>query len=535
MFNVFKTKLDELNPLVVGVSLLAIFFSYSLLAYRNFLPTGDLAEYLNNPFRVICGEIPYKNFWLLFPPGEVYLPAVVYKIFGLNIDYLFFVSGAISVSIGLASFVLGKIVFKDNFFSMLTACTAFFDGVTARYVGFFYIHMYFLLLLFLAFFTVKYLRKPRLSYLFWAGFFAGSALFFRFYLVGAAMTAAVITVIIHSKLSKTSFMGIVARLSAFLLGVSLLILPALFLGYLSEMLALTLREILFESVKHAKTMTLPYFELINDYPVHSIVPLILICISIWKISAGSLKKEDAVILSFFMLWGVLTLPKTFGRSDIHHLSLAITPMFFALNFMIQTRGLKKNSGNSSGFFQHSNRYFEIIAGSFLILFSIFFFGRGPIVFFKAISSLGEERYTVVTEHGTLYYKERSEAAAMDSVVRFIEKNSDAGDYIFVTPWHTPPLYVLTNRKNPTYYDSAIDLVLRPDTPKQETVVDNLIKKNVKIIVHRPGWGFDNREDFMFANACPVIQRFIESNYERAQKYGEFLIYLAPESRPTGLF
>ncbi|MFO7581596.1 hypothetical protein, partial [Guyparkeria sp.] len=49
-------------------------------------PSGDLAEYLNNAYRVTLGEQPYLDFWLLFPPGEVFLPAAVLAAAGGNLN-----------------------------------------------------------------------------------------------------------------------------------------------------------------------------------------------------------------------------------------------------------------------------------------------------------------------------------------------------------------------------------------------------------------------------------------------------------------
>ncbi len=64
-------------------------------------------------------------------------------------------------------------------------------------------------------------------------------------------------------------------------------------------------------------------------------------------------------------------------------------------------------------------------------------------------------------YGKLLFESESEATSVNSAIEFINKNTHEGDYIFVTPWFVPPFYALTNRKNPTYYDSVIDLIVRP--------------------------------------------------------------------------
>ena len=44
-----------------------------------FLLIGTWLQYLNNPVRILRNQVPYKDFWLLFPPGEVLIPALIYK------------------------------------------------------------------------------------------------------------------------------------------------------------------------------------------------------------------------------------------------------------------------------------------------------------------------------------------------------------------------------------------------------------------------------------------------------------------------
>ena len=118
-----------------------------------------------------------------------------------------------------------------------------------------------------------------------------------------------------------------------------------------------------------------------------------------------------------------------------------------------------------------------------------------------------------------------EAQDINSVIKFIKNNSKDGDYIFVTPWYSPAFYALTNRKNPTYYDSLIDLVARPNAAKQEKLCNDLLSKNTKIVIHYYAWGFDNKmRERQFQNTCPIIKYYIFNNYELVQRYGHYWIF-----------
>ncbi len=83
-----KEKFDALNPIFIIVILSILFFFPTIPIYDRGTTSGDTSEYLNNPVRILNGELPYKDFWLLHPPGEVYLPALMYKLFGLNINII---------------------------------------------------------------------------------------------------------------------------------------------------------------------------------------------------------------------------------------------------------------------------------------------------------------------------------------------------------------------------------------------------------------------------------------------------------------
>lgn len=66
-----KEKSDNINPLLLAMILFMIFLLLLVTTHNLRTAEGDLAEYLNNPLRVINGELPYRDFWLLFPPGVV--------------------------------------------------------------------------------------------------------------------------------------------------------------------------------------------------------------------------------------------------------------------------------------------------------------------------------------------------------------------------------------------------------------------------------------------------------------------------------
>jgi hypothetical protein len=103
--------------------------------------------------------------------------------------------------------------------------------------------------------------------------------------------------------------------------------------------------------------------------------------------------------------------------------------------------------------------------------------------------------------------------------------------MFVTPWFAPPFYTLTDRRNPTYYDSLIDPVALPSREKQEAICRDLLSKPTRIVVDYPDWGFDNAPRMQWRAACPLVEECIATHFTRVAAYGRYWIYV-PTSPPT---
>lgn len=549
-----KEKVDNLNPLFLTGALFMIFLLLPLVTYNRSTAAGDMAEYINNPLRVINGDLPYRDFWLLFPPGEVFLPAFIYKIFGLNINILLISSLIITACVAIFSFILGRSIFKDNFFSVISAILVFFNGITYHNLGYAYIHMYFLLLLISAFFFIRYLRNSSVIELFLTGIFVGLAFLFRFYEVGAAFLAFYLVIFIYSKIDGKPLSHAI-KSSAFFCGGVLLVVSVASLA-LIEIWQPMVKEIVMESVLHGTSMNLTYFNDSIRYLGHIFVdlkgawktgsifqiakfiyhlakfinvtlshllPFLLVSISIWYLIGKKLKKSDKVLVLSFLLWGMFTFPKALGRSSMSHLAHSITPLFFLLIFFLQ-KSIKKFEENKI-FLEKFITYGLVVITTLLLIPLPLYFVRTGYALVKP-----EPHYEVSTKYGTLLFEDGSEAEDVNKVINFINKNTEEGDYIFVTPWFAPPFYALTNRKDPTYFDSLIDLVARPSDEKQIKVCNDLLKMDTKLIVHYASWGFDNKEERQFLNTCLMLQRCIEKNFELVEKYGHYWIYVPKKSQ-----
>lgn len=128
-----REKIEKLNPVFAGAGLFLLFIFLQFSCIGHGLPDGDMAEYINNPLRILHGQLPYRDFWLIMPPGEVFLPALVYKIFGLNINLIMGLKAMLAALNGLFAFVLGRRLYKGNVHAAMIALILFFNGPGTAY------------------------------------------------------------------------------------------------------------------------------------------------------------------------------------------------------------------------------------------------------------------------------------------------------------------------------------------------------------------------------------------------------------------
>ncbi|MBM3702697.1 MAG: hypothetical protein FJW63_06900 [Actinobacteria bacterium] len=310
------------------------------------------------------------------------------------------------------------------------------------------------------------------------------------------------------------------------------------------------KEVVFESLSHGTSMKTPYFfTVMNNWKlflyiyakqvlrqgilsslwkviygiggwlnalIYNILPFILIIFAGWYYIQFKFRSKNALWILYFFIWGVVTFPKSFGRPDMGHLAYALTPLMILLVILIFEIDIR-----------HKIKFnFQIIIKSILSICMVCLLLSIPIFIIDSIALLLKPKAEVKTEAGAFYTTNIGEAQDINSVIKFIKNNSKDGDYIFVTPWYSPAFYALTNRKNPTYYDSLIDLVARPNAAKQEKLCNDLLSKNTKIVIHYYAWGFDNKmRERQFQNTCPIIKYCIYNNYDLVQRYGYYWIFV----------
>ncbi|PKN02389.1 MAG: hypothetical protein CVU77_00885 [Elusimicrobia bacterium HGW-Elusimicrobia-1] len=531
-----KNTIDSASPRFLAAALFVVLFVPAAVTHNYTTGGGDLAvPVINTPLRILDGEMPYCDFELMFGPATVYAPALFYRIFGRSVNVQLMYAVVVNALLGVAAFALGRLIYKSNFYALLAASLIFYAGLPAHYIGYMYPHTYFLFLLAAAFFFFRHIETGLLRHAFYCGVCFSAALLFRFYETGAAILA-VVPAYAASRRGKY-VPNIFIAVGFFAAGMAALIAPALVL--LRPALPAMVRSIVVDSVYFgaSRNVSLPYFfssmehfgafagslrglsafgifpaalsaaNFLTSFTVY-LLPFIMLAASLRMLRAGGLKDDDRAVVWFFLGWGMFTMPKAMGRSDMDHMVFAASPLIFLAVFLLV-------KARPSGF---PSRRFLAALVSLLLLSAPVFLAQ------QIYPRLTRPHYKVAARHGSLYFGSESEASDALSAIKYIEENSRTGDYIFYTYWMAPPFYALAGRKNPAYFDSILGLVFQPSREKQQSIIRTLEEKKVGIVIHFPYWGFNTRE-LHFLNTCRLLHEHIEKNYKPVAKYGAHWIYV----------
>lgn len=85
---IFFKKCLSNNYLILFIIFL-VYFIYSLSRIKYGINVYDEGFILYNAENILNGYIPYKDFWTIYTPGQYYLIALLFKIFGYQLIYIY--------------------------------------------------------------------------------------------------------------------------------------------------------------------------------------------------------------------------------------------------------------------------------------------------------------------------------------------------------------------------------------------------------------------------------------------------------------
>jgi len=172
-----KTFLDKPNKIDFFIlSLFVIFITFTPYYLSGRINIFELGIYLPGIQAILDGHVPYRDFFYLRGPFELYLPAIAFAIFGSNVAVLntFFYFGTVLtliLCVLLASYMLRMRAILYMLVLVLVART--FPRVVFTFWG----GMRFAIGILSLYFCVLFFQSKRIRWLFAAGVTAGGALF----------------------------------------------------------------------------------------------------------------------------------------------------------------------------------------------------------------------------------------------------------------------------------------------------------------------------------------------------------------------
>ncbi|MGQ0634801.1 MAG: glycosyltransferase family 39 protein [Planctomycetaceae bacterium] len=530
------------RTLLVALLLAVWFGGVALLSYNHTGATGDLAEYVNNPVRLLYGEWPYRDFWLLHPPGEVLLPAAIYRL-GLGVNGVLLATAGLNVLAGLAAFSVARNVTGADADGALAGFLVFFVGVPALYWSYVSLQADFLCALAAAAMFVEFLRRGQRRWLLAAGIAIGLAACFKFYLAGAAGAAMFAALICDARKRRRSLGDAAKDLGVYVGGG--LLAPTALAACLADLWPQMWRAVLLDSVVHATSVPRFYgyklAEFWNDtlqaardfrqqpWPVQpgwitspsrllamtALHALPFAAAGLWLVARKRGALADTVgggTTCFFLLWGGFGFVRGYSSGgNTCQLIQATTPLYFVLVFLL--RPLLERA-------RTSKRLNARLAALTAVTLVATLAQVAPAETLAHLAKLKTGRHPIVAPHGTLMAAAADYASDMQGLIDEVLRRTEPGERIFVTAWSAPPLYALTGRRNPTYYDSLVDLCHRPSDEKQRRVCRELLSSPTQLVVHRAGWQFSSQR---FEKACPLIDACLREHFEPVAQCGPHCI------------
>ena len=533
MLEVFrKNKLFIFLVIIITV-VLAITFRHNI---GLIIDCGREVYY---PQQILNGEVLYKDLFNIYGPFAYLFNAVLYKIFGINTDTLYFAGSICATVIVLTTFFIVKKLFNENVaFSIALFSVAV--GMTPVYI-FNYIFPYsfamtyglagFLLSLF---FLINYICSKQNLFLYISLFFAGLSVCSKYEFLPYLLIYFII------------FWKFKPKFNTYILGL-------LSFGIIPEICFATLfaQGLQLADLKHtiniitamSQTQTLKYFYMHSGVLPHkqTIFALFLtftalvIPFFIYMLPVIFKEKFNKIpILNLILTYGSLVLIIALNLFKMNDIFMA-TPIALAVLIILNYKKLIKNFVlfivvtsvllcslkvfwglvlNSYGIY-----YLPLILTAIGFIFkdkftefdwnhiSFYFLIFAILIAFNNIKSVSKNTVYLSTNKGRIFVEKKYEKTK--DLLLFIEKNTKKSDKILILP-EGMMINFLSDRKTDGFYNTMLPLY--EETFGIETFKKHFSKSMPKYIIFN-SW---NSNDYYFSIICKDYGfdfcKFVKNNY-----------------------
>jgi hypothetical protein len=487
--------------------------------------------------RVLHGEIPYRDFWTMYAPGQYYFLAGIFKIFGQSLIVERILSVVTLWGIAVLGWRIAKLLFFKNpaaicllFLTIWIGSYNFYGSPLAS--GLF-------LATLSAYFTLLFFKNNLQRDLFLAGIFCGLTVIFRHDLGAYTILAIGFSVLVrHFKNFKSDVFKALFK-EILLLGsaVAIVILPvAAFFFSQTPLKTLTDQLIKFPATTFAEYRALPFPSPLSLFKSNSlkqtVKTMLEICAFYFPIVVFAsmltifLKRifrrnpdenfppfSGAALLT---LLGMLFMMQVSIRADVSHLLPTMIPAIILSLFLYE----------NSAFLPHFKNVIFIILGIFALgTLALAIYSKGMAIkdmVLKPKYSLKTGRAALIS--GDEFFKN------YDALLQFLKDNTSENEKIFVGNGrhdkligNDAMLYFLSNRLPATRFHELHPGVITTELVQREIVPELLV--NVKTIVLRNEvMEIPEPNKSSVSSGVVLLDSFFKKHLVKTAQFGDYTVY-----------
>lgn len=508
--------------IVLPLILICSFFYLAAFCKYGINPADEGIPF-SGALRIMKGEVPLKDFQG-YMPGKYYFYYAILKIFGSDILTVRYVISFITAIMVCVCYALSRKIMAVNY-SLFAALTIL--AVPGTYYGRF---LSFFITANIAFFYVFTMSKSFAP--FFMGIIGGITLLFRQDLGLFVFSLAIFMFLVEKYFSgDSSYAKAISGIKQYVTGYfTIIFLPVFYYIYVGKFLYI-LKLNYNGFFGDYQKMNLPFPDLSSDW--HEIglfyIPVLIYLYTAFHIIIGMKNKHGKQFMFklYILLIGILSFNQAIWRTHPENIIRVIIPaviLYFYL-FQIGYERLKRKA---------------LIQWIFIMIFSLI-----PISYAYAINkNYGTHIGSI--NFSTSKYKpfgiERANVFAPEQfindykkLVTYIKNNTAPDEKIYIVPFWGIPLYFLSNRTNPTYFEWVLlaDMSAYPNI--EELIIESLIKDKTRIIIY-VDFPLDGLEERRFKNYAPKLYKWMMDNYFYEDIIGGYrILKINSSEKPKSLF
>lgn len=498
------------------ILLFLVSFLFHIRVFNINLNPYDESVILVGAERILNGEIPYKDFFLMYTPGQYYVLAALFKTFGVSVlnerIYDIIIKSLLAVVVFLVIRLLSSNKYAFTGWAMALLWSGYINFAAYPVYPallFIFISVYLLLLHF---------KQGRIVHSIICALSIVIAILFRHDLGGMAALAIAFVLLLRRVMKvDPSWRPLLSYAG------SGIIVGAPFVFYFffySNMQAVIRNLILFPLSEFQEFQSIPYPTHLSIFTMPFFVFPVVLLIGV-AMAIIFMRRNYDTTLSFgiltLSLLGIVFFKQASARSDIVHLlplgllSVTLAPVLLSaalqgMSFSARQRGL--------------------IVILFIAVFGITLYK--PVL--MRIQSIPEKyRITVFNPDTERIKYTRLRDEDIKKVAAYIKKVTSEDDYIYsglkdhdALLFNDALIYFLAERRPATRYHE-MNPGFTDTLTVQEEMVSELKKKNVRLIVLISGlW---NKEPASSRPPVDVLDTYILTHYELRKRFGKYEIWM----------